>query len=89
MPASIVGNGVKCIGEPLHPGLTWHFGLTRHDVLMCLEIMGHHQGQHLPESIGLKLDGPAINASHLDHVLAGLCSLIDVVRWVEETDNRS
>jgi len=51
--------------------------------------MGHHQGQHFTKRVGFKLDGSAIDTSHLDHVLALVCSLIDVVRWVEEPDNCS
>lgn len=51
--------------------------------------MGHHQGQHLTKIVGFKLDGSAINASHLDHTTGVVCTLIDVVRWVEEPDNHS
>lgn len=80
---------MKGFGESLHPCIPWRVGLTRHDVLMSLEVMGHHQGQHLTKIVGFKLDGSAINASHLDHTTGVVCSLIDVVRWVEEPDNHS
>jgi hypothetical protein len=54
-----------------------------------LEIVWHHQGQHLSKTLGLKLDAAAINASHLDHAVTVVRSLIDVVREVEEPDNCS